>query len=402
MTGTVRAIIAACLLVGGTSATWAQQASETLRPEVGRPLQAAQELVRAGKYRDALAKVREAEAVPNPSAYERLVLDRMRGSAAAGAGDEATASRSWESALASGRLQPAESLRLLEALAGSAYRTKNYPKAIEWAQRYFQAGGKSEEMHGLKTAAHYQSGDYAGVVKEMQEKVKAIEGSIPVVDEVTLRMLAASYARLNDAPGYAAALEKLLIHHPKKEYWSDRLARLEGSAGFSDRLLLDLYRLRLATGTMDTTEQYVEMAQLALHAGLPAEAKRIVEAGYAAGKLGGGAEASRHNRLRELTIQQAKEDEKTLMAEVVGRSGEALVNTGVALVSVGRQDKGIELLEHGIAKGVKRPDEARLHLGQAYLLAGQKDKAIEAFNAVRGDGGLGDLGRLWAIYSGRH
>jgi Tfp pilus assembly protein PilF len=378
------------------------QAQESARPEIGKPLQAAHDLMMAGKYRDALAKVREAEAVPNPNAYERFMLDRIRGVAAASAGDDVTAGKSFESALASGRLQPAESLPLLEALANSAYRTKDYAKAIDWAKRYFQAGGKSEQVRNLKTASHYQMGDYAGVVNDMQQKIKSVEESTPVVDETTLRMLAASYAKLNDAGGYAATLDKLLIHHPKQEYWDDRLARLQSSSDFSERLMLDVYRLRVATGTMDTAEQYAEMAELALQAGLPFEAKRITEAGYAAGKLGGGAEADRHKRLRNLAVKQAAEDDKALSAEVVGRNGDALVNTGIALVCAGRLDRGIELLEQGISKGgVKRLDEARLHLGEAYLQGGKKAKAIEAFKAVRGGEGLGDLARLWSIHAAR-
>jgi len=395
-------VLSTLAILAAVGSAQAQQAQEAARPEIGKPLQAAHDLMKAGKYRDALAKVREAEAAPNPSAYERFMLDRIRGVAAAGAGDDATASKSFESALASGRLQPAESLQLLEALANSAYRTKDYAKAIDWAKRYFQAGGKSEQVRNLKTASHYQMGDYAGVVNDMQQKVKSVEESTPVVDETTLRMLAASYAKLNDDAGYVATLDKLLSHHPRKEYWEDRLTRLQSSADFSDRLLLDVYRLRVAAGTMDNAEQYVEMAQLALQAALPFEAKRIIESGYAAGKLGSGAETDRHKRLRDLAAKQAAEDDKALGAEVVGRNGEALVNTGLALVSAGRLEKGIELLEHGIAKGdLKRPDEARLHLGQAYLLAGRKPKAIESFKAVRGSEGLGDLGRLWAIYAAR-
>jgi hypothetical protein len=387
---------------GQTPAPAQAQGQESLRPEIGKPLQAAQELLRAGKHREALARVREADAVANASPYERYVIDRMRGSAAAGAGDEATAARSFESALASGRLQPAETLPLLEALAGSAYRTKDYAKAIEWVQRYLAAGGKSEQMRNLKASAHYLSGDYSGVVREMQQRVRAVEQSIPVVDETTLRMLAASHAKLGDEAGYTSALEKLLVHHPKKDYWADRLARLHHSADFSERLRLDLFRLQLATDTMEGAEQYVEMTQLALQAGLPAEARRIAEAGYAAGKLGTGAEAERHKRLRDLAARQAAEDDRALKTDVIGRSGEALVNTGLALVTAGRLDKGIELLEQGLAKGgLKRPDDARLHLGRAYLQSGNKAKAIETFRAVRGGEGIADLARLWAIHASR-
>ena len=373
-------------------------AEEALRADVGKPLQAAQDLMKAGKYKDALAKIREAEAAGNRTPYEDYFIDRIRGSAAAGAGDEATATRSFEAVLASGRLQAAEKLQTLEALAGSSYRAKDYAKALEWAQRYFKEGGSSAQMRTLQVSAHYLSGDFAAVVRDMQQKVQAAEQAVPLVDEQTLRLLAASQLKLGDEAGYSNTLEKLLIHHPKKDYWADLLARIQSKPGFAERLALDMYRLQVATRTMDEPAQYVEMAQLALQSGLPAEAKRVIEAGYAAGKLGTGAEAERHKRLRDMASKQSTEDEKALNAEVIGRSAEALVNNGQTFVTAGRVDKGIELIEQGIAKGgLKRPDDAKLHLGQAYLLSGNKAKAIETFKSVHGSDGSGDLARLWTI-----
>lgn len=378
------------------------QAQEALRPELGKPLQAAQELMKAGKYKDALTRVQEADAVGNRSASENFILDRIRGSAAAGAGDDATASKSFAAVLASGKLQPSERLPIIEALAGAAYRSKDYTKAVEWSQRYFKEGGNSAQMNALQTSAYYLNGDYAGVVRDMQKKVQTAESAVPLVDETTLRMLAASYAKLGDDAGYLQTLEKLLIHHPKKDYWVDALSRVQGKAGFASRLMLDVYRLQVATETLDEPAHYLEMAQLALQGGLPSEAKRVVEAGYAAGKLGMGAQADRHKRLRDLANKQAAEDEKSLNAEVIGRNAEALVNTGQALVLAGRVDKGIELLEHGIAKGdLKRGDDARLHLGEAYLKRGNKAKAIETFKSITGSDGVADLARLWAIQAGR-
>jgi tetratricopeptide (TPR) repeat protein len=392
-----RRLLAGLLLSGTLS-----HAQETVRPEIGKPLQVVQELLKAGKYKDALARLRETESVPNRTPYENYFLDRMRGSAAAGAGDDATAMKAFEAALASGRMQAHEKLPILEALASAAYRSKDYAKAIEASQRYFKEGGSSANMSNLQTSAHYLSGDYAGVVRDMQQKVQAVERAVPVVDEATLRMLAASYAKLGDDAGYINTLEKLLVHHPKRDYWADLLARVQNKPTFADRLALDMFRLQLATETLTESEQYMEMAQLALHRGLPAEAKKVIEAGYAAGKLGSGADAERHKRLREMANKQTLEDERLLATDVIGRNAEALVNSGEALVTMGRIDPGIELIEQGIAKGgLKRPDEAKLHLGLAYLRSGNKDKAIEAFKSVRGTDGTADLARLWVIRAAR-
>jgi tetratricopeptide (TPR) repeat protein len=383
-------------------AAQAALAQDTLRPEVGKPLQATQELLKAGKYAEALARLRDAEALPNRTPYEDYLIERLRGSAAVGAGEAATAIKAFEAVLASGRLQSAEKLAILEALANTAYRAKDYPKAIDAADRFFKQGGENGAMRNLVASAHYLSGDYAGVVREMRQRVEAVERSIPTIDETTLRMLAASYAKLGNEAGYVDTLEKLLVHHPKKDYWADRLARLAAREGFPDRLTLDLYRLKLATGTLDDTTEYAEMAQLALQAALPTEAQRVVEAGFAAGKLGQGADAARHRRLRELATTQAAEDAKSLGVAVASASAEGMVKTGQALVSAGQVDRGIGMIEQGLAKGtLKRPDDARLYLGQAYGLAGHKAKAVETFKAVRGNDGLADLARLWAIHLGR-
>ena len=399
---TIRNIGGTWLAAGLLLAAAASGAQDTVRPEIGKPLQAVQELLKAGKYKDALARLRETESVPNRTPYENYVVDRMRASAASGAGDDATALKSFEAVLASGRPQGAEKLQILEAAAGSAYRAKDYAKAIDWAQRYFTDGGTSANMSNLQTSAHYLSGDYAGVVRDMQQKVQAVERAVPVVDESTLRMLAASYAKLGDDAGYVNALEKLLIHHPKKAYWADMLARVQYKPGFADRLALDVFRLQMVTGTLDEPAQYVEMAQLALHRGLPAEAKKVVDAGYAAGKLGGGPEAERHKRLRDLADKQTLEDQKALATEVIGRHGDALVNSGEALVTLGRIDQGIEMIEQGIVKGgLKRPEDAKLHLGIAYFHGGRKDQAIETLKTVRGTDGTSDLARLWAIRATR-
>lgn len=64
----------------------------------------------------------------------------------------------------------------------------------------------------------------------------------------------------------------------------------------------------------------------------------------------------------------------------------------------GQFDKGIELLEKGIAKGLpKRPEDARLHLAIAQVLAGQTDKAKQTFATVSGSGGMDDLVRYWLL-----
>ena len=79
--------LSVALLAAGLFAT----ASAQVRPEVGKPLQQAGELLKAGKAREALAKVREADAVGGKTAAEQTMIERMRAAAAQRAGDTNTA-----------------------------------------------------------------------------------------------------------------------------------------------------------------------------------------------------------------------------------------------------------------------------------------------------------------------
>ena len=72
-----------------------------MRPEVGKPLQAAQDHMKAQRFKEALAKVREADAVGSKTANEQTLIERMRLSAALGAGDNGAAERAFEALSAS-------------------------------------------------------------------------------------------------------------------------------------------------------------------------------------------------------------------------------------------------------------------------------------------------------------
>jgi len=374
------------------------------RPELGKPLQAAQDMIKAGKFREALAKVHEADAVGGKSAAESLLVERMRLAAASGAGDADTAAKAFETVGAS--VSGADKLRMIESIAGTYYRAKDYAKAQQWYQRYFREGGTSAANRTLMIQTQYLSGDLSGVSKELMADIQGSErsGTTPAEDRINMLMNVA--IKQKDVGAEAFALERLVMYYPKKEYWVTLLNRLQRKPGFSDRLALDTYRLSLATGSMTAGADYSEMAQLALQAGSGAEAKQVVDKGFAAGALGTGAEADRSKRLRDLIAKRvdeakktAADDEKTALA---AKDGNDLVTIGLNQVFEGQKAKGIQLMQQGIAKGgLKRPEDAKLHLAIAQLQAGDNAKAQATLKTVSGNDGTSDLARLWSLYARR-
>jgi len=395
------AILGAALGLGGGAL-----AQETLRPEVGRPLQAAQDLIKAGKYREALGKVREAEAAGARNANETYLIERMRLAAASGAGDADTAARSFEALSGSGRVSAADKLRMTESIAVSYYRSQQYAKAMQWSQRYLRDGGTSPAIRTMLIQSQYLSGDYAGAIKELMVEIQAADraGTPPPEDRLKLLLNAASKQGDNNA--YVFAMEKLVTYYPKKEYWVDLLSRMQRKQNFSDRLSLDAYRLSLATGSMSAPADYMEMAQLALQADLASEGKQVIDKGMSSGALSTGPQAERAKRLKALVdkklaeeVASRPEDERQAAA---AKSGDPMVSLGMSYVFSGQAAKGVQLMQQGIAKGgLKRPEDAKLHLGIAQLVAGDKAKAQATFKTVQGADGTADLARLWALYARR-
>ena len=397
---------AAALLVAGIAAGGASMAQESVRPEIGKPLQAAQEMIKAGRYREALGKVREAEAAGARNANETYLIERMRLAAASGAGDAETAARSFDALSGSGRIQPAEKLRMMESIASSYYRAQQYPKAMQWSQRYFREGGTSPAIRTMLIQSQYLSGDFAGATKELVAEIQGSEraGATPGEDRLKLLLNAASKQGDNNA--YVFAMERLVTYYPKKEFWVDLLSRMQRKPGFSDRLSLDAYRLSLATGSMCAAADFMEMAQLALQADLASEGKVVIDKGIASGALATGAQADRAKRLKALVDKKLAEDAASRAEDekqaVAAKSGDALVSLGLYSVYSGQAAKGVQLMQQGIAKGgLKRPEDAKLHLGIAQLAAGDKAKAQATFKTVQGTDGTADLARLWALYARR-
>jgi tetratricopeptide (TPR) repeat protein len=373
---------------------------ESVRAEMGKPFAEIQTLITNKDYPQALSKLEAIEAFEKKTPYEIFAIARMRAVIASSMGDNEMLAKAFDSMINSDFITAADKIKYTEGMAGTFYNEKKYDQSKQWTLRALALNKDSVAMRDLLARTMYLQNDFAAAISELNKQLQedALANRVPTHEK--LHLLISCYLKQKDNVGYASVLERMVEFYPKKEYWGDLLYRLPNKPGFSDRLRLDWYRLMLATDNLEEAAQYVEMTELALLAGLPTEAKKITDAGYAANMLGVGKDAAKHKQMRDKVNKQAADDAKTLdageAAAKAAKNGIGMVNMGYNYVTLGQAEKGIELIEQGIAKGgLKAPEEAKLHLGMAYLQAGNRAKATEVMKSLKATDGSADLGKLW-------
>ena len=389
-------LLAALLLAAGLAQV---QLAHAVSAAVAKPLKEASELVRAGKAKEALAKL---QGVTGSGPEDNYMIARIRGAAYQRMGDNGQAAQQLEAAFATGHVPGSEAGPLAETIAGVYAQQHNNAKAMQWVEKAKAAGDNSGTLRQIQEYVQGSSGDYSQIARDNAAKVAAAENAGRRPDEDDLLRLADAYRHTNNKAGDLGVKEKLVLNYPgNKQYTSIYLADLPGKPGFSSRFSLDLLRLRLASGNLTAAADYMEMGQLLLQAQLPAEAKMVVDKGYAAGVLGTGAEAPRQQRLRDLVNKTLADQTASLAKRTAeakaGKTGDDLVAIGAEYASMGKYDDGIALIQEGIAKdSLKHPEDAKLRLGIAQLQSG-KGKAVAAktLRTVQGTDGAPEIARLY-------
>lgn len=383
----------------------AQPKPDTVRPDLFKLLDSAQikPLMDAKNYTEVQNRVAQAEAFPDKTPYETYVLNRLKLSLATATNNDQASIAALEAILASGKLPAADKPQFTQALAGMYYNAKNYPKAIEWFKRFQEENPNSDAATAPLIRSYYLSNDFAGAMKLLRPQLEAAAKAGKTPSNEDLRLYASAANRVKDDAAYLYGLEQLITYYPNDDYWMDVISRgIVRKPGFQEANITDVLRLEFAAVKVMTPEMYNELAELALKDGFPTEAKKVVDAGYAAGALGTGSSAAQHRQLRDRATREAANDAKNIASGEASASksktGAGLVNLGWAYVTMDQFDKGIGFIEQGIAKGgLKSPDEAKLRLGMAYMRAGQKDKAIATFQSVKAGGGLSDAAKYFIV-----
>jgi tetratricopeptide (TPR) repeat protein len=402
----VSAIAVAVVLACGGYSVSAVAAESAPKPTVSKaaqkPLKAAQDALQAKKYDEAIARANEALALPNKTNFDSYVSYQILAFSYARKGSNAEAAKAMEAELATGLTTAAEANTINKALASVAYQQGNYAKSAEFGNQLIKGGGADAETYTLVAQSYYLQQKYKESCRFLGDYTREQEGRGQVPKEQSIQLLANSCEKANDIPGAVAAQEKLVMHYPKPSYWNGLLYSVLRSDGISDRQTLNVYRLMQDTKTLNQANDYTEMAQLAIEAGTPGEAQKVLEQGFAANVFTEQRVKERNQRLLEASKKAAVADQATLAKSEVeakaAKTGEVDVALGSAYLSYGQNDKALESLTRGVEKGGLKTPEGQILLGIAQLRSGNKAEAQKAFKAVKSDDAIWSrIAKLWVL-----
>ncbi|MGH8150513.1 MAG: tetratricopeptide repeat protein [Steroidobacteraceae bacterium] len=402
------ALSGAALIAAGLALTATVPTSAAEKPTVtrafGRPLQAANKALHAGKYQEALQDLAKARALPKPSPYDTHIINELALYAYVKTHDYANAAKAMEATLNDGFTTSATAQNRVRELADIYYQLKNYAKAADFGNRAVKGGFADANTYTLVSQAYFLEGNYRQTARFTQSRIddELKRGQTP--RENQMQIVLNSCVKSSDKACINRALDQLVTYYPKPEYWRDILDSFYQSkqAESSDTDMLNIYRLASDVGALTMPSQYIEMAQLALEQGSPGDAEQVIEKGYGSNVFTDPHDRQHAARLLATAKKQAASDQASLpklaSEAATAATGEKDVAVGMAYLGYQKYDQAVTELSQGLAKGsVHNETQARLLLGIAQLKAGQRAVAIKTFQQVTGEMTLQRLAALWTL-----
>ncbi|HEY1604401.1 MAG TPA: hypothetical protein VGF77_02260 [Allosphingosinicella sp.] len=182
--------------------------------------------------------------------------------------------------------------------------------------------------------------------------------------------------------------------YPSPENWRDAILIYRDTAKPDPAAAIDALRLqRLAKG-LGGERDYMAAAQAFTAAGLPGEAKSVLDEGVATHML------DAHKPATRAAILAATRAATAARLRLARLRGTSTVAAGDQLLSFGEHAAAATAYQGALSKAGADPNLVNTRLGIALALAGRRAEAAAAFGAVTGL--RADLASLWLAWLGQH
>ena len=394
----LHALLVSAFLWTAAPAQAQAQAQTPLRAEVVKPLQAAQEQLKAGNPAGALAHAVSARAVPNLTAAEKVTVERIVATAAINAKEQGTALEALTFLSGEASLPAGDRLAFQEALIGLLRLQGDMPGLAKATRQYLDQGGTKAGTRALYLQALSAQNRHADVIDYLTPLLQ--QDKAARLSEPEARVLAIAQRSVKNEAGYYDALKRLVQSAPTNaDYWGTLLAQAKNLPQFDARHELDLARLMAHRQTLTDANDHLYYAQLALKAGYPLEAQRALDAGVQAKAFAADADAANLDKLRR-TVQRKVVEDAPLLQALEKKAGTAQQQAELAEILFSKADYPGAVKTYRTAlqtPGLRREDELRLHLVMALALSAQHDEARQALATIQSSATAKELGTLWTL-----
>lgn len=373
-----------------------------LSPAVRKPAAELEAALTAGDMATAEAKAAEVEAAAK-SDDEKYYAGVQRLQIAAKKNDMVAVGNAVSSLISNPRTPQAD-LGKYHYFRGTGYlAAKNYQGAVADFQKAQQLGysDPNADLRLRIVQAQMDGGDVAAGLQSLRQAIAAEKAAGRKAPEDWYKFGRARAYKANMKDQTVALSKEYLSDYPTAENWRTTLALFrdaQGAQAMPRAQKIDLFRLMRATKSLADLNDYYEYAELTFRAGLPAEAKAVIDEGRASGKI-----PTSHSGVNALytEVQQAIRNESP-MATLETRSkaaadGKLAAGTADALLGAGNYAKAAELYQLALSKGGVNTADVNTHLGIALAMAGQTEPARTAFQNVN-TAPQNEIADFWTFY----
>jgi hypothetical protein len=371
---------------------------------IGAEMTAAQQVLQAGNWTEALRQLTAAEAKSPLTAFDRKTIADFKGFAYVRLNNLRAARDAYETALATGAYTPEETQKTNQMVFRLAAGNQDYATAVVYGEQLATAGSANADDLAVMSQIYYLQKDCKNSAVWADKAISAARkaGEAPKENLFQFKLQCASDAGDNGA--MAVVLMDLIKLTNKTNYWNT-LLRIERQDERDDHNLLMIYRVMYDTDSMNAGSDYMEMAQLLGDAALPGEAAAVLDKAVAANKFIDQKDKDRAARLANSLKPRAEADKKgeaAFDAEAAKNSaGELDIKSGEVYYGSGDYQNAVTAISRGIQKGqIKHLDEAYVYLGRSHAALKSVAEAANAFAHLKTVPGMADrVLRLWTLYA---
>ncbi|MBV8495325.1 MAG: tetratricopeptide repeat protein, partial [Gammaproteobacteria bacterium] len=155
-------VAAAAAILAPVTAGAAEKDKEkqTNSAKLAKPLKEANDDLKAKKFPEAIAKLKEADGTAGKTPYDQHLINDMLAFAYIKTQNYPDAAKAMEAELDDGFTPQADVAQKVKGLAEINYQLKNYDKAIDFGTRAIKGGFADEQMKMLVGQAYYLKGDW--------------------------------------------------------------------------------------------------------------------------------------------------------------------------------------------------------------------------------------------------